>query len=66
MAEILDFALFLKGKQASESLKDRPRPVEHLEDLWGDFWPDDESVDDFVDAVRRWRSEDLALHKDLQ
>ena len=33
------------------------RPVERFEDLLGDFWPEDESVDDFLDAVRRWRRE---------
>jgi len=24
-------------------------------DLLGDFWPEDESVDDFLAAVREWR-----------
>jgi hypothetical protein len=33
-------------------------PVASLDDLAGDFWPEDESVDDFVEAVRRWRRED--------
>ena len=31
------------------------RPVEDFEKLLGDFWPDDESADDFVAAVREWR-----------
>ena len=26
-----------------------------FEELLGDFWPEDESVDDFIAAVRRWR-----------
>ena|GEM_PF-6484736 len=66
MSEILDFALFLKGRQTRESSSDLPRPAQHLEDLCGDFWPENESVDDFIDTVRRWRGEDVALHKDLQ
>ena len=41
------------------------KPVESLEELWGDFWPEDETVDDFIDAVRRWRRDDLTLHEEL-
>ena len=26
-----------------------------FEDLLGDFWPEDESVEDFLEARRRWR-----------
>ncbi len=33
------------------------QPVQQLDDLWGDFWPDDESIDDFVATIRRWRRE---------
>jgi hypothetical protein len=32
-------------------------PVERFEDLLGDFWPEDESVDDFLEARRRWQRE---------
>jgi hypothetical protein len=28
-----------------------------FEDLLGDFWPEDESVEDFLEARRRWRRE---------
>jgi hypothetical protein len=31
------------------------RPVRRLEDPIGDFWPEDESIDDFIAAVREWR-----------
>jgi hypothetical protein len=31
--------------------------VENPEDLYGDFWPDDESVDDFLAARKRWREQ---------
>jgi len=45
--------------------RENVKPVESLEELWGDFWPKDESVDAFIDAVRRWRRDDLTLHKEL-
>lgn len=33
------------------------RPIGDLSELAGDFWPEDESIDDFVAAVREWRRE---------
>ena len=36
-------------------------PAEDLDVLLGG-WPDDESVDDFVAAVREWRRQDLAMN----
>ncbi|HET8629035.1 MAG TPA: hypothetical protein VFL91_16560 [Thermomicrobiales bacterium] len=33
-------------------------PVTDFDALFGDFWPEDESVDDFIAAVREWRRED--------
>jgi hypothetical protein len=33
------------------------QPVTNFEDLLGDFWPDDETADQFIDAVRQWRRE---------
>lgn len=32
-------------------------PVYEFDDLLGDFWPEDETADEFVAAVRRWRTE---------
>jgi hypothetical protein len=32
-------------------------PVDNFDDLLGDFWPEDESVDDFLEARERWRRE---------
>jgi hypothetical protein len=29
-----------------------------FDDLKGDFWPEDEDPDEFINALRRWRSED--------
>ena len=45
---------------SSTSLADLARqqgvaPVPNGATLVGDFWPDDESVDEFVAAVRAWR-----------
>ena len=56
MTELLDFALFVRAQQAQGQTT---QVVQKLEDLWGDFWPEDESVDDFIHTVQRWRREDL-------
>jgi hypothetical protein len=32
-------------------------PVANFDDLLGDFWPDDESVDEFLTTIRAWRRE---------
>jgi hypothetical protein len=65
IADVLEFALFVQARQAQPWPNYFVKPVRHLEDLWGDFWPADEPVDDFIDAVRRWRREDIMLHKDI-
>jgi hypothetical protein len=33
------------------------KPVDRFEHLLGDFWPEDESADDFLAAVGDWRHE---------
>ena len=33
------------------------QPVTNFEDLLGDFWPEDETADEFIAAVRQWRRE---------
>jgi hypothetical protein len=33
-------------------------PVRSIDDLWGDFCPEEESVDDCIDTIRLWRQED--------
>jgi hypothetical protein len=33
------------------------QPIEHFEELLGDFWPEGESVDEFLEARRRWQWE---------
>ena len=32
-------------------------PIGDIDELVADFWPEDESVEDFMAAVRRWRNE---------
>jgi len=32
-------------------------PVSNFDDLLGDFWPEDETADEFIAAVRRWRND---------
>ena len=34
----------------------KPMTIEELRAM-GDLWPEDESVDDFIYTVRKWRSE---------
>ena len=33
------------------------KPVVRFEDLLGEFWPEDESADQFIQAAREWRRE---------
>ncbi len=32
-------------------------PINDIEKLYGDFWPEDESVDDFIAAMKAWDKE---------
>jgi hypothetical protein len=34
------------------------KPIRSIEDLQGDFWPEEESVDEFLDWVRAMRQQD--------
>ncbi len=34
------------------------RPIKSIKDLQGDFWPEDESVDEFLELVRSIRHQD--------
>lgn len=35
-------------------------PVEDVSVLRGDFWPETESVEDFIAALHEWRGHDMA------
>ena len=37
-------------------------PIGDIDELVADFWPEDESVEDFTAAVRRWRDEGSCQH----
>lgn len=68
--EILDTEQFAGGQEfhpffdnqidldALAAEQDVPSSVS-FDDLKADFWPDDEKKDEFIDAVRSWRREDL-------
>ena len=36
------------------------RPVQDLDSLLADFWPPEESVDEFLTAIREWRGDERA------
>lgn len=42
-----------------------PQPVRSLDELWGDFWPEEEPVDTFIETVRQWRQDNLELHREM-
>jgi hypothetical protein len=33
-------------------------PIDRLEDLLGNFWPEDEQVEDFLTAIEAWQHHD--------
>ncbi|HEV2948865.1 MAG TPA: hypothetical protein VGX70_15945 [Gemmataceae bacterium] len=37
------------------------KPIENPDDLLGDFWPEDESIDDFLLWLRRLRRDDKGV-----
>jgi hypothetical protein len=50
---------FWKGATIAELAKMQDaRPVRSLDDLWGNFWPENESVDAFIASIRQWRRGD--------
>lgn len=38
------------------------KPITNVGDLVADFWPEDESADDFVAALRQWRRGDSSIN----
>ncbi len=53
-------AFFAQGKTDLRTLATQQgvQPVENFDRLLGNFWPEDETADDLIAAVRRWRRED--------
>lgn len=39
------------------SLQQGVKPVANFTDLLGDFWPEDESAEEFIATLKEWRSE---------
>jgi hypothetical protein len=36
------------------------RPIEDIEELGGDFWPEDESTEELLATLRAWREDETA------
>ena len=36
------------------------KPIQSINELRGDFWPDDDNLDEFLQELRRWRGGDGA------
>lgn len=52
------FASFNALPKLEELARDQGvSPVNNFDDLIGDFWPEEENVDDFLAARERWRRE---------
>jgi hypothetical protein len=56
----LDDSAYWNGATVTE-LAERQgvRPAQSLDEFEATFWPEDESVDDFVRTVAEWRAEDV-------
>ena len=49
---------FWRGTSLAElAIYQRVSPIVDIASLSGDFWPEDESVDEFIEAIGRWRDE---------
>jgi hypothetical protein len=57
MAETLEQKYASAGHPSIEELKQVQDtiPTSDPKELLGDFWPEDENIDDFLTALREWR-----------
>ena len=57
MAETLEQKYASAGHPSIEELKQvqRTTPTSDPRELLGDFWPEEENIDDFLAALREWR-----------
>lgn len=54
--------IFWQGRTVAELAEAQGvKPIETLDELWADFWPDEESVDDFIETTYQWRREAIEL-----
>jgi hypothetical protein len=53
------FPLVVKTPEEIEALlaQHGVKPIADPKELRGDFWPEDESIDEFIATIRRWRRE---------
>ena len=68
LSVVHDFLVTLVGRPRKPDEKVQPleeRPVTRIEELQFDFWPTDESVDDFLQARELWRTQDIALEVEI-
>jgi len=45
------------------ALQQEVSPVKSFKDLLGGFWPEDESVDEFIEELYRWYSADTSIDR---
>lgn len=50
-------AFFAAERSVAAPAGDEAGPITDIDELRGDFWPEDEGPDEFVNAVREWRHE---------
>ena len=49
-------ATFWQGRTVTELAEAQGvKPLETLDELTSDFWPEDESIDDFIETTYQWR-----------
>lgn len=64
LAVVYDFAGYLVERSSGRSIFELPHEeyrIANIEELRADFWPADESIDDFLAAHEAWCAQDIAL-----
>jgi hypothetical protein len=64
LSAVYDFVGYLAERSGRLLPADLPvpeHPVTKIEELRMDFWPVDDSIDDFLAARELWRAQDLVL-----
>ena len=56
---LLPGSVFFAQKTDLEALLQQQgvKPITDVATLYGDFWPEDETADEFIATIRRWRNE---------